>query len=167
MSLLNLLIQYWFCCLCSGFWPRGGWGLSSQTRGQTHSPCIGRWRPWTSREASADRAALPWPTWPSPVAAVSGLSGSSRSESPSGAHTHSMQYDPASEWLKPKWSYISLLQVFVCGKSRAGPGRLEWHLHPVLPAPSWDVAFILMIQSDRSGANHYVPIPSRGRRQVR
>ena len=39
-----------FCVLV--FWPQGMWDLNSLTRGQTHTPCIGRWSPnhWTTRE---------------------------------------------------------------------------------------------------------------------
>ena len=34
------------------FWPQGMWDLSSQTRGQTHTPCIGKQsrNHWTARE---------------------------------------------------------------------------------------------------------------------
>ena len=37
--LLNLL-QY---CFCFGFWLQGMWNLSSSTRDQTYTTCIGRW----------------------------------------------------------------------------------------------------------------------------
>ena len=48
---LNLL-QYCFCILCFGFWPRGVGDLSSPTRDWTHIPCIRRksLSHWTTRE---------------------------------------------------------------------------------------------------------------------
>ena len=50
-SLLNLL-QYCFCFCVLVSWLRGMWDLSSPTRGQTHTPCIGRrtLNHWTARE---------------------------------------------------------------------------------------------------------------------
>ena len=51
-SLLNLL-QYCFCFMFWFFWSRGMWDLSSPTRDQTRTPCIGRCslNHWTAREA--------------------------------------------------------------------------------------------------------------------
>ena len=50
-SLLNLL-QYCFFFYVLVFWPRGMWDLSSPTRDQTLTPCIGRrsLNHWTARE---------------------------------------------------------------------------------------------------------------------
>ena len=50
-SLLNLL-PYCFCFMFLVFWPRGMWDLSSLTRDQTRTPCIGRrsLNHWTARE---------------------------------------------------------------------------------------------------------------------
>ena len=39
-QVLNLL-QYCFCCLCSGFGPGDKWDLSYPNRDGTHSPCTG------------------------------------------------------------------------------------------------------------------------------
>ena len=41
-SLLNLLPSC-FCFMCWDFWPQGIWDLSSLTRDQAHTPCLGRW----------------------------------------------------------------------------------------------------------------------------
>ena len=50
-SVLNLL-QYCFCFYALVFWPLGMWNLSSLTRDQTCTPCIGRQslNHWTATE---------------------------------------------------------------------------------------------------------------------
>jgi len=56
-SLLNLL-QYWFCFIFFCFFghrPKYMWDLSSPTKDQTCTPCIGRWslNHWITREVPA------------------------------------------------------------------------------------------------------------------
>ena len=50
-SSLNLL-QYCTCFMFSVFGPWGKWDVSSPTRDQTHTPCIGRWslNHWITRQ---------------------------------------------------------------------------------------------------------------------
>ena len=46
IEFVTILLLFWF------FWPRGMWDLSSLTRDQTHTPCIGSrsLNHWTARE---------------------------------------------------------------------------------------------------------------------
>ena len=48
-QVLNLL-QYCFCCLCSGFGPQDKWDLSYPTRDGTQNSCTGSPNHWTIRE---------------------------------------------------------------------------------------------------------------------
>ena len=52
MNFLQYLLQYSFCFCVLVFWWWGIWDLSSPTRDQTLTPCIGRWslNLWTSTE---------------------------------------------------------------------------------------------------------------------
>ena len=46
------VLEWGASAFCFGFWPQGMWDISSPTRDQTHTPCIGRQslNHWTARE---------------------------------------------------------------------------------------------------------------------
>ena len=51
-TIFKFFIEFVTICFCLVFWPRGMWDLSSPTRDQTHTSCIGRQslNHWTARE---------------------------------------------------------------------------------------------------------------------